>query len=337
MLDGTKPNMAGKEPSLAGTIPPGTILFAGARDVSEIKVPPQSPVAPVVKQADSLMFLPSANTRARRSLPAMLNVKQAEVAQQLKAIVDGFLAAAALKHSDDPEAMKLIDAVKVTAADKTRHGGMVGPGRRGLGPRRRSIGTRLPAMSCRWPQAPGKASAWHHTSEETSSFGMSPHPAPAPTSDEELACRAQGGCAASFEQLLRRFQTPVLHFLRHRGLAADAEDLTQETFLRAYENLHRYSRRWAFSAWLFTIARRTSINHRRRLRPTDDAAAVEAATSPDAGPLDVLVAEEEPPTSLGPGGAQCFPKNRRPPCGCSTSRICRCGTSPWCWGVRGRR
>ena len=85
-----------------------------------------------------------------------------------------------------------------------------------------------------------------------------------PTSDEELACRAQQGCTASFEQLLRRFQTPVLHFLRHRGLAADAEDLTQETFLRAYRNLHRYGRRWAFSAWLFTIARRTGLNHRRR-------------------------------------------------------------------------
>ena len=86
----------------------------------------------------------------------------------------------------------------------------------------------------------------------------------APTSDDELARRAQQGCEASFESLLRRFQTPVLHFLRRQGASADAEDLTQETFLRAYENLHRYDRRWAFSTWLFTIARRTSINHRRR-------------------------------------------------------------------------
>jgi RNA polymerase sigma-70 factor (ECF subfamily) len=128
---------------------------------------------------------------------------------------------------------------------------------------------------------------------ETSSCGTSRHPAPAPTSDEELACRAQGGCAASFDQLLRRFQTPVLQFLRHRGLGADAEDVTQETFLRAYENLHRYSRRWAFSAWLFTIARRTSINHRRRLRPgTNEAAAVDAARSADAEPLEALVTQE---------------------------------------------
>jgi RNA polymerase sigma-70 factor, ECF subfamily len=112
------------------------------------------------------------------------------------------------------------------------------------------------------------------------------------TSDEELACRARQGCAASFEQLLRRFQTPVLHFLRQRGFSADAEDLAQETFLRAYENLHRYDRRWAFSAWLFTIARRTSLNHRRRVRPTADTRVVEAALSSDAAPLQNLVAEE---------------------------------------------
>jgi RNA polymerase sigma-70 factor, ECF subfamily len=97
----------------------------------------------------------------------------------------------------------------------------------------------------------------------------------------------------SFELLLRRFQTPVLHFLRHRGFSADAEDLAQETFLRAYENLHQYNRRWAFSTWLFTIARRASLNHRRRLRPTTDARAVEAALSSAAGPLESLVAEED--------------------------------------------
>ena len=113
-----------------------------------------------------------------------------------------------------------------------------------------------------------------------------------PISDEELALRAQQGCAESFDRLLRRFQTPVLHFLRRRGWGDNAEDLLQETFLRAYENLHRYRARWPFSAWLFTIARRTGINHCRRIRPTTDAAAVDAAPAADREPLDVLVAEE---------------------------------------------
>ena len=52
-------------------------------------------------------------------------------------------------------------------------------------------------------------------------------------SDEQLAWRAQRGCADSFDQLMRRFQAPVLHFLQHRGAAAEAEDLLQETFVRA--------------------------------------------------------------------------------------------------------
>ena len=120
-----------------------------------------------------------------------------------------------------------------------------------------------------------------------------PHnPAESLTSDEDLACRARLGCAASFERLLRRFQTPVLHFLRRRGFSADAEDLVQETLLRACENLQQYNRRWPFSTWLFTIARRTSLNHRRRMRPTSDPRAVEAAFSSPPGPLENMVADE---------------------------------------------
>jgi len=48
-----------------------------------------------------------------------------------------------------------------------------------------------------------------------------PHEPPDVLSDELLACRAREECVASFEQLLRRYQTPVLHFLRHRGDGID--------------------------------------------------------------------------------------------------------------------
>ena len=116
--------------------------------------------------------------------------------------------------------------------------------------------------------------------------------APASPSDEELACRARQGCAESFEQLLRRFQTPVVRFLRRQGAAEDAEDLAQETFLRAFENLHRYNRRWSFSAWLFTIARRLGINQHRRVRPIADGAAVQLACAADAEPWQAIAAEE---------------------------------------------
>src|SRR5881296_229986 len=49
----------------------------------------------------------------------------------------------------------------------------------------------------------------------------------------------------------------------------DAEDLTQETFVRMFRALDRYDPTRPFPAWLFTIASRLCIDHirRRRLRP----------------------------------------------------------------------
>ena len=84
-------------------------------------------------------------------------------------------------------------------------------------------------------------------------------------SDEDLAIQAADGCIASFEQLVQRFQVPLVHFLSQRCESReDAEDIAQEAFVRAHSNLHRYQTRWRFSTWLFTIARRLCINHLRR-------------------------------------------------------------------------
>jgi len=108
--------------------------------------------------------------------------------------------------------------------------------------------------------------------------------------------RAQQGCAESFEELIRRFQVPLLHFLRQRASPADAEDLLQETFIRAYENLHRYQPRWPFAAWLFTIARRLNANHFRRRRvPTadEDVLSLDELCGADPAPIERMVEEED--------------------------------------------
>jgi RNA polymerase sigma-70 factor, ECF subfamily len=118
-------------------------------------------------------------------------------------------------------------------------------------------------------------------------------PVDASPSDEELACRAQRGCVSSFDRLVRRFQSPILQFLRNRGAGSDAEDLLQETFLRVYENLHRYDSKWSFSSWLYTIARRISINHRRVARPKTDEAAVHFVVSASPEPWHSAVVKED--------------------------------------------
>jgi RNA polymerase sigma-70 factor (ECF subfamily) len=51
--------------------------------------------------------------------------------------------------------------------------------------------------------------------------------------------------------------------LMHCGSPADAEELTQETFLRAWQAIDRYDDRWRFTTWLYTIARRLVVSHHR--------------------------------------------------------------------------
>jgi RNA polymerase sigma-70 factor (ECF subfamily) len=84
------------------------------------------------------------------------------------------------------------------------------------------------------------------------------------SSPEELAQRSQAGCLESFEKLVRRYEKQIFNFLRQfTGNLHDAEDLTQETFVKAYRSLHRYKSSLAFAPWLFVIARRTAASHFR--------------------------------------------------------------------------
>jgi len=89
-------------------------------------------------------------------------------------------------------------------------------------------------------------------------------------SDEALAARAQSGSMDDFVELHDRYQGRVFNFLcRRTAMRNDAEDLTQETFLRAWQNLGSYLPAMRFSTWLFTIAVRLGID-RHRARQTSD-------------------------------------------------------------------
>ena len=79
-----------------------------------------------------------------------------------------------------------------------------------------------------------------------------------------LAERAREGSLGAFEELVRHFQTPLLRFLTIRvGNGHEAEELAQETFLRAWRKLDYYDPRYAFSTWLFTLAKRLSATRAR--------------------------------------------------------------------------
>jgi RNA polymerase sigma-70 factor (ECF subfamily) len=82
--------------------------------------------------------------------------------------------------------------------------------------------------------------------------------------DSDLVLRSQQGDPAAFEKLVRQHQR-MIHALTFRmtGSLADAEDLAQETFLRAYEQIGSFRGTAKFSTWLYRIAVNTCLNWRQ--------------------------------------------------------------------------
>ncbi|MGE5610510.1 MAG: RNA polymerase sigma factor [Bacillota bacterium] len=119
-------------------------------------------------------------------------------------------------------------------------------------------------------------------------------PSPTNLTDEELACRARAGSSSCFEELVRRFQVPLLRFLmRHLPRRCDAEDVLQESFVRAYQNLHQYQESRPFRPWLFTISYRLAISHSRKTPIRETADSISELPEPAELPLQHLSREEE--------------------------------------------
>jgi RNA polymerase sigma-70 factor (ECF subfamily) len=83
------------------------------------------------------------------------------------------------------------------------------------------------------------------------------------------AAATQRTDAAYFEELVRRhYQQAYLMAYRLSGSHSDADDLTQDAFVRAFESLHRYQRDLPFTNWLYRIMVNLHIDEVRRRRRT---------------------------------------------------------------------
>ncbi|MGH3887755.1 MAG: sigma-70 family RNA polymerase sigma factor [Pseudonocardiaceae bacterium] len=110
-----------------------------------------------------------------------------------------------------------------------------------------------------------------------------------PRSDEAqitaLALSAGAGDRAALAAFVRATQRDVYRFLAHVGERGEAEDLTQETYLRALRSLPSFAGRSSARTWLLSIARRVAADQVRRIATRPRTTAVEdwdtvAAASP---------------------------------------------------------
>jgi RNA polymerase sigma-70 factor (ECF subfamily) len=111
-------------------------------------------------------------------------------------------------------------------------------------------------------------------------------------SDEELARQAQAGSLAGFEELVFRYERRIYGFvLQFCPNRADAAEITQETFVKAFRNIGSFDGRHAFAGWLFTIARHNCIDHYRAAPPAFEEAVPDRADGND--PAELLASRED--------------------------------------------
>lgn len=112
--------------------------------------------------------------------------------------------------------------------------------------------------------------------------------------DQELLDRFRGGEARAFDELVRRYQQQVFYLcLRYVKNDADAKDVSQRAFVRAFQKLESFRGESAFRTWLYRIAINLSLNHLRdnkREQPSE--IADETLTRSATGPMRIIGDEQ---------------------------------------------
>lgn len=110
-------------------------------------------------------------------------------------------------------------------------------------------------------------------------------------SDDSALVYAALADPEAFGTLMRRYEQPLLRYVR-RILGCtreDAEEVVQETFIKAYENLNDFDTDLAFSSWIYRIAHNTAVSAWRKARVRPHGNAVDV----DDEALARLVADED--------------------------------------------
>jgi RNA polymerase sigma-70 factor (ECF subfamily) len=111
-----------------------------------------------------------------------------------------------------------------------------------------------------------------------------------------LVARAKAGDQAAFGELVRRYRQRIFALALHlTGRESDADDITQDVFLRAYRALDRFEGRSAFFTWVYRMTVNKSLNvcrdRKRRGETTMDDPRVDRAVAVDSGGNPARAAE----------------------------------------------
>lgn len=83
--------------------------------------------------------------------------------------------------------------------------------------------------------------------------------------DDVLVKRAMGGDEQAYTELVEKYQRALyFHILKMIKDKEQVNDLVQEAFVKAFDNLNTYSTNYAFSTWLYRIATNHTIDYLRK-------------------------------------------------------------------------
>lgn len=83
--------------------------------------------------------------------------------------------------------------------------------------------------------------------------------------DDVLVKKAKGGDEKAYKKLVDKYERALyFHILKMVKDREQVEDLVQEAFVKAFDNLNTYSTNYAFSTWLYRIATNNTIDYLRK-------------------------------------------------------------------------
>jgi len=114
----------------------------------------------------------------------------------------------------------------------------------------------------------------------------------------KLICEAKGGNLSSFEMLVKSYQKKIYYLAYRMTKDHDAaDDIAQETFIKAYYSLQKFKEGYGFFPWIYRICMNLAINYLKRQKFTvaesEAFPQMEKKEAVGFDPLNILVGEEK--------------------------------------------